>query len=83
MTSFTSEDGVEHFIFGKDGGKNIANKFNIDLLGQIPIDVKLREQSDMGEPYIYMKKYVKDKTYAIFLEIAKKIINILQQSSKN
>ena len=31
MTSFTSEDGVEHFIFGKDGGKNIANKFNIEF----------------------------------------------------
>ena len=32
MTSFTSDDGVEHFIFGKDGGKNIASKFNIEIL---------------------------------------------------
>ena len=28
MTSFTSDDGIEHFIFGKDGGKKIATKFN-------------------------------------------------------
>jgi ATP-binding protein involved in chromosome partitioning len=80
MKSFVSDDGKEYFIFGKEGGKKIANEFNLDLLGQIPLDVKLREQSDMGEPY--MEKYVNDKTYAIFLEIAKKIINILEQSSK-
>ena len=29
MTSFTSDDGIEHFIFGKDGEKNIASKFNV------------------------------------------------------
>jgi ATP-binding protein involved in chromosome partitioning len=75
MTSFVSDDGHEHFIFGKEGGKKIANEFNLDLLGQIPINIKLREQSDMGEPY--MEKYVNDKTSLIFLEIAKKIINKL------
>ncbi|MEY3414792.1 MAG: hypothetical protein RLZZ418_20, partial [Pseudomonadota bacterium] len=52
MTSFTSDDGIEHFIFGKDGGKNIANKFNVELLGQIPIDINLRKNSDEGLPFV-------------------------------
>jgi ATP-binding protein involved in chromosome partitioning len=73
MTSFISDDGHEHFIFGKEGGKKITNEFNLDLLGQIPIDIKLREQSDIGEPF--MEKYINGKTYLVFLEITKKIIN--------
>jgi ATP-binding protein involved in chromosome partitioning len=50
MSSFTSGDGVEHFIFGKDGGKKIANTFNVELLGQIPINIDLRKKSDEGLP---------------------------------
>jgi ATP-binding protein involved in chromosome partitioning len=71
MTSFTSDDGVEHFIFGKDGGKNIANKFNIELLGQIPININLRKNSDEGSPFV--DQFKDDKVSKLFLEIANKI----------
>ncbi len=73
MTSFISDDGKEHFIFGKDGGKNIAKEFNLELLGQIPIDIKLREQSDKGEPYVEIFK--EHKTSNIIGQIASKILN--------
>jgi ATP-binding protein involved in chromosome partitioning len=72
MTSFTSDDGVEHFIFGKDGGKNIANKFNIELLGQIPININLRKNSDEGTPFV--DQFKDDEVSKLFLEIANKII---------
>ena len=72
MTSFTSDDGVEHFIFGKDGGKNIANKFNIELLGQIPININLRKGSDEGLPLVESDK--KNKISFIFKNISEKII---------
>jgi len=76
MTSFTSDDGVEHFIFGKDGGKNIANKFNIELLGQIPININLRKNSDEGSPFVdQFKDHDVSKT---FLEIANKITKIIK-----
>ena len=73
MTSFTSDDGIEHFIFGKDGGKNIAKKFNIELLGQIPINISLRKGSDEGLPFLELKEENKIKN--IFENISKKIIN--------
>jgi len=77
MTSFTSDDGVEHFIFGKDGGKNIADKFNIEVLGSIPISLKLREGADTGEPITEI--YQNDNISNIFKDIAKKIIqNIIK-----
>jgi ATP-binding protein involved in chromosome partitioning len=76
MTSFKSDDGVEHFIFGKDGGKNIANKFNIELLGQIPININLRKNSDEGSPFV--DQFKDDKVSKLFLEIANKITKIIK-----
>jgi ATP-binding protein involved in chromosome partitioning len=76
MTSFTSDDGVEHFIFGKDGGKNIASKFNIELLGQIPININLRKNSDEGAPFVDQLK--DHKISKLFLEIANKITKIIK-----
>ena len=72
MTSFTSDDGVEHFIFGKDGGKNIASKLNIELLGQIPININLRKNSDEGTPVV--DQFKDHEVSKLFLEIANKII---------
>ena len=76
MTSFTSDDGIEHFIFGKDGGKNIADKFNIELLGQIPININLRKNSDEGSPFV--DQFKDDKVSKLFLEIANKITKIIK-----
>ncbi len=75
MTSFTSGDGIEHFIFGKDGGKNIALKFNIELLGQIPINIDLRKGSDEGSPFIEI--YKESKFSDIFKNISRMIIKKL------
>jgi len=76
MTSFTSDDGIEHFIFGRDGGKNIASKFNIELLGQIPININLRKNSDEGSPFV--DQFKDDKVSKLFLEIANKITKIIK-----
>ena len=72
MTSFTSDDGIEHFIFGENGGKKIANKFNINLIGQIPLKKELRKSCDIGLPY--MQDIKKDKISETFTNIANKII---------
>jgi ATP-binding protein involved in chromosome partitioning len=72
MSSFTSGDGVEHFIFGKDGGKKIANTFNIELLGQIPINIDLRKKSDEGVPLTETSQILDISN--IFRDIIKKIL---------
>jgi ATP-binding protein involved in chromosome partitioning len=76
MTSFTSNDGIEHFIFGKDGGKNIASKFNIELLGQIPININLRKNSDEGLSFV--DQFKDHQVSKLFLEIANKITKIIK-----
>ena len=39
-----------YYIFGKDGGKQLAEELNIPLLGQIPLVQSIREDGDEGTP---------------------------------
>ena len=52
MAWFTPEELPEnkYYIFGKDGGHQMAEKYEIPLLGQIPIVQGIREGGDSGEP---------------------------------
>ncbi|MFN4219191.1 MAG: Mrp/NBP35 family ATP-binding protein [Candidatus Bipolaricaulia bacterium] len=44
--------GDKEYIFGRGGGAAEAQKQNIPLLGQIPLDPKLREGGDAGVPIV-------------------------------
>jgi ATP-binding protein involved in chromosome partitioning len=52
MAYFTPEELPDHkyYIFGKDGGKNLSEKYNVPLLGQIPLVQGIRESGDSGLP---------------------------------
>jgi ATP-binding protein involved in chromosome partitioning len=54
MAYFTPEElpDNKYFIFGKDGGKNLAEKFNVPFLGQIPLVQSIRESGDSGLPAV-------------------------------
>ena len=39
-----------YYIFGKDGGKELAEEMNIPLLGQVPLVQSIREGGDDGMP---------------------------------
>ena len=72
MTSFTSDDGIEHFIFGKNGAENMCKTLDINLLGKIPIQIGLREGADNGKPYVEF--FDKEKTSIQIINITKKIL---------
>jgi ATP-binding protein involved in chromosome partitioning len=38
--------------FGSGGGQRLAEELDVPLLGQVPLDVKLRECGDAGEPVV-------------------------------
>ncbi len=52
MAWFTPAELPEnkYYIFGKDGGAKMAEKYGIPLLGQIPLVQDIRESGDAGEP---------------------------------
>jgi ATP-binding protein involved in chromosome partitioning len=43
-------DGVRYDLFGRGGGEREAKRLGVPLLGEIPIDVALREGGDTGRP---------------------------------
>jgi ATP-binding protein involved in chromosome partitioning len=62
MAYFTPEELPEnkYFIFGKDGGKNLSEKFNVPLLGQIPLVQSIRESGDSGLPAVLKEGITSD-----------------------
>jgi Mrp family chromosome partitioning ATPase len=51
-THICSECGREEPIFGTGGGELMAADFDVELLGQLPLDPKIREQTDGGNPTV-------------------------------
>jgi ATPases involved in chromosome partitioning len=45
-------DGKRYDIFGSGGGEREAARLRVPLLGQIPIDIALREGGDIGRPIV-------------------------------
>jgi ATP-binding protein involved in chromosome partitioning len=44
--------GNRHEIFGHGGAKAEAERLGVAFLGEVPLDIKLRERSDSGEPIV-------------------------------
>lgn len=75
MAWFTPEElpDNKYYIFGKGGCKKMADKFNLPLLGQIPLVQSIREGGDNGEPVALKKR----KDGESFDQLASKIISIV------
>lgn len=51
-THICSQCGHEEHIFGEGGGGRMAEQYGIDLLGSLPLDIRIREQADGGKPTV-------------------------------
>jgi len=51
-THICSNCGHEEPIFGTGGGSRMASEYGVELLGQLPLDVGIREQTDSGRPTV-------------------------------
>lgn len=72
MSYFTPEELPEnkYYIFGKDGGKELAERFEVPFLGEVPLVQGITEAGDKGAPISLQT----DHPQAIsFKEIAGKI----------
>ena len=57
MSYFILPDGQKEDIFGKDGGKNMAEELDLHFLGSIPLDKEIRINSDKGDPSKLKEEY--------------------------
>jgi ATP-binding protein involved in chromosome partitioning len=77
MSWFTPEElpDNKYYIFGKDGCRNLAEKENISLLGQIPIVQSIREGGDTGSPAVLNEGSIVEKA---FKELSATIIRVIE-----
>lgn len=77
MSWFTPAELPEnrYYIFGKDGGKDLAEKMNIPLLGQVPIVMSIREGGDSGLPVAWNEE---SATGIAFEQMALELIRQLE-----
>ena len=47
-----SKCGHEEPIFGSGGGATLSEESNVTLLGQLPLDIHIREDADSGKPTV-------------------------------
>ncbi len=68
MSYFTPAElpNNQYFIFGKNGGKNLAEEFDIPFLGQIPIVQSIREGGDSGIPIMAGEDEITKKAFLDF-----------------
>ncbi|GAB1444786.1 MAG: Mrp/NBP35 family ATP-binding protein [Cyclobacteriaceae bacterium] len=84
MAYFTPEElpDNKYFIFGKDGGKNLSEKYDVPLLGQIPLVQGIRESGDSGLPAVMKDGAVsaafKDLAEAMARQVAIRNANFAQ-----
>ena len=44
--------GHEEPLFGSGGGAQMAAEYDVELLGQLPLDLRIRQQTDSGQPSV-------------------------------
>jgi ATP-binding protein involved in chromosome partitioning len=52
MSWFTGDDGTRYELFGAGGGRELAQRMEVPLLGQVPLVPELREGGDAGRPIV-------------------------------
>jgi ATP-binding protein involved in chromosome partitioning len=70
-THVCSKCGHEEHIFGAGGAEQMCRDYGVDLLGQIPLDIKIREQADSGRPTVVSDP--DSRSAQVYREIARKV----------
>ncbi|HEX7340616.1 MAG TPA: iron-sulfur cluster carrier protein ApbC [Rhodanobacteraceae bacterium] len=80
-THICSNCGHEEHIFGEGGGQLMSDRYDVPLLGNLPLDIRIREQADGGNPTVAAEP---ESPLAMrYREIARKAAALLSLSARN
>jgi ATP-binding protein involved in chromosome partitioning len=80
MSYFTGEDGKRYEIFRHGGGKKLAAESGVPFLGEIPIDPRVAESGDAGEPIVH--KYPDSAVAKAYQTLAATVVDQLAKAGK-
>ncbi|MDF2386875.1 Mrp/NBP35 family ATP-binding protein [Nostoc ellipsosporum NOK] len=65
----------KYYIFGKEGGKRLADEYDLPFLGQIPLVQGIREGGDRGKPIMISEDEITKEAFRAFAgEVTKQLI---------
>jgi len=70
-THICSKCGHEEHIFGAGGGLKMAEQYDVDFLGALPLDIRIREETDAGKPTVVAEP--ESRISQIYREIARRV----------
>lgn len=76
-----SKCGHEEHIFGEGGGQRMAEQYGVQLLGSLPLDISIREETDSGKPTVVAQP--ESRITEIYREIARKTAAKLSLQAKD
>jgi ATP-binding protein involved in chromosome partitioning len=76
-----SQCGHEEHIFGEGGGQRMAEEYNVDFLGALPLDKRIREETDAGKPTVVAEP--DSRIAMIYREVARRTAARLSLKSKD
>ncbi len=74
--------GHQEAIFGESGAQRVAEQYVVPVLGSLPLDIRIRVQSDRGVP-IVLSEGADDEVVSTYRHIALQIAAQLAQQKKN
>jgi ATP-binding protein involved in chromosome partitioning len=77
MSYFTGDDGKRYELFGHGGGEKLAAEAGVPFLGAIPIDARVAECGDGGEPIV--QKYPDSEVSQAYIRLAETVLNQLRE----
>ena len=79
MAYFTPEELPQkrYYIFGKEGGKNLAEEYDLPFLGQIPLVQNIREGGDQGVPAVMGDDEISRDAFENFASLVARSISML------
>jgi ATP-binding protein involved in chromosome partitioning len=76
-----SQCGYPESIFGEGGGEQLAKQYDVELLGSLPLDKRIREQADSGKPTVVAEP--DGAISRIYRKIAHRVVDKLASQAKN
>lgn len=80
-THICSKCGFEEPIFGSGGGERMAADYHVPLLGRLPLDIRIRAETDGGKPTVIAEPH--SNIAATYRQIARATAARLSRQARN
>ena len=78
-THICSQCGHEEAIFGTGGGQRLAADYDVGVIGSLPLDLAIRQDTDQGKPTVVAAP--ESAVSQAYIELARKLVRQVEEQS--